>query len=87
MNRQHEVIEKYNGTLESVHHFMSATDIATNDSITFHNSKCYETRLIKMSLVGAMEMKSPTTRLETTGRFPPRSSPSQEETYQSGLVV
>ena len=49
---------------------MSATDIASNDSFTFHNSKCYETRLLKMSFVGAMEMKSPTTRLETTGRLP-----------------
>ena len=39
MNWYHEVNEMYDGTLNSVHHFMYATNIASNDSFTFHISK------------------------------------------------
>ena len=38
MNRYHEVNELYDGTLNSVHHYMYATDIAANDSFTFRNT-------------------------------------------------
>ena len=35
MNRFHEVNELYDGTLNSVHHYMYTTDISANDSFTF----------------------------------------------------
>ena len=52
MNRYHEVNELYDGTLNSVHHYMYTTDIAANDSFTFRNAMKQED---KMSFVAAME--------------------------------
>ena len=38
MNRFHKVNELYDSTLNKVHHFMFATDIAANNSFTFKNT-------------------------------------------------
>ena len=54
MNRYHKMNELYDGTLNSVHHFMYATGIAANDIFTFRNSMKQDD---KMSFVEAMEKR------------------------------
>ena len=52
MDRFHEVNKMYDGIIDEIHHFMYATDIATNKCFTFINSMKQDD---KMSLIDAME--------------------------------
>ena len=52
MNGYHEVYQLYNGTLNSVQHFVYATDITATDSFTFRNTMKQDDN---MSFVEAMK--------------------------------